>query len=131
MVRQNTIPSCKENIMLYGQANVPMEFSLTAARGYEDIFNEMEVDVIFTAPDGSEWKVPAFWAGGGVFRVRFAAPQAGRYTWRSVCTNQEDAGLHGRTGELEVACYGGGHSLYEHGRLRVSDSRWLTPGGWG
>ncbi len=110
-------------MLLYGQTNVPTEFSLTAARTYADPFNEVEVDVLFTGPDGREWKVPAFWAGGGVFRVRFAAPEPGRYTYRSFCSHAEDAGLHGRTGELEVAPYEGPHALYRHGRVRVADNR--------
>lgn len=106
------------NMLLYGQTNVPIEFSLTAARTYADPFNEVEVDVLFTGPDGQEWRVPAYWAGGGVFRVRFAAPEPGRYTYRSLCTRPDDAGLHGQTGDLEVAPYEGPHALYRHGRLR-------------
>jgi hypothetical protein len=64
--------------MFYGQTNVPMEFSLTAAQVYRDIFNDVELDVLFTASDGEQWCVPAFWAGDNVFRVRFAAPKRGR-----------------------------------------------------
>jgi len=46
--------------MLYGQVNVPIEFTLSAARTYGDIFNEVEVDVVFTGPAGESYRVPAF-----------------------------------------------------------------------
>lgn len=111
--------------MFYGQTNVPMEFSLTAAQVYRDIFNEVDVDVLFTGPGGKQWCVPAFWAGDYVFRVRFAAPKPGRYMYRTVCSNPDDAGLHGQTGELEVIPYDGKNRLYQRGGLRVAQS-WRT-----
>ena len=108
--------------MLSGQTNVPVEFALTAAVAHADIFNDAEVDVVFTAPSGEERRVPAFWAGGDVFRVRYASAEPGRHTYRSVCNRPEDTGLHGRTGELELAPYAGGLDLYTHGHLRVAES---------
>jgi hypothetical protein len=109
--------------MLDGQVNVPGEFALRAQKRHRDIFNDVDVDVVFSGPDGTTWKVPAFWAGGDTFRVRFAPPTNGRYTFTSVCTDITDAGLHGQEGELEAAPYDGGTALYEHGRLRVARSK--------
>jgi hypothetical protein len=109
--------------MLQGLTNIPVEFGLNASCSYPDIFNAIEVDVVFSERDGEEWKVPAFWAGGNAFRVRFAAPRPGRYAYRSVCTNAEDQGLHGQAGELEIAACDQPGSLFEHGRLRVATSR--------
>ena len=107
----------------FGRTNVPVEFSLRASRAYEDIFNDVEVDVVFTGPDGETWRVPAFWAGGEVFKVRFAAPRPGRYTFESKCTNAEDGDLHGRTGDLEIELYDGPCALYRHGAPRVAATR--------
>ncbi|MFH0795434.1 MAG: DUF4038 domain-containing protein [Candidatus Omnitrophota bacterium] len=109
--------------MLYGQTNVPAEFPLTAGKKHRDIFNEIEVDVIFTGTGGHEWQVPAFWAGGNEFRVRFAASEPGRCTWRSVCSDKQDAGLHGQKGVLEVTTYEGNNPLYRRGRLQVSQNK--------
>ena len=109
--------------MLQGLTHVPIEFALNASCSYTDIFNDIEVDVVFSGPDGREWKVPAFWAGGNVFRVRFAAPNPGSYTYRSVCTNEQDQGLHGQTGTLEIKTCEQRGSLFKHGRLRVAESR--------
>lgn len=109
--------------MQTGFVNQPIELTLTAARSYKDIFNEVEVDVVFRDATGETWRVPAFWAGDNTFRVRFAAPRPGHYTWRSECSEPDDTGLHGRTGELEATAYDGPCALYRHGRLRVADSR--------
>ena len=107
----------------FAKTNVPVEFPLKAERAYSDIFDEIEVDVIYQGPDGGEWRVPAFWAGDNIFRVRFAAPSPGRYSYRSICSNPDDAGLHGQTGEIVVEPYEGPGDLFQHGRLRVAESR--------
>ncbi|MCX6376828.1 MAG: DUF5060 domain-containing protein, partial [Armatimonadetes bacterium] len=106
-----------------GQVNVAVQLAFDSTASYQDISSEIEVDVLFTGADGSEWRVPAFWAGGTAFRVRFAAPTPGRYTYRTVCSNAGDSGLHDQTGELEIAPYTGDNYLYRHGPLRVSQSR--------
>ena len=109
--------------MQTGFTHKPVEIGLTAERTYADIFSEVEVDVVFADQVGTTWRVPAFWAGDNVFRVRFAAPEPGVYTWRSECTNQADAGLHGRTGTMTALPYGGPCALYRHGRLHVAATR--------
>jgi len=108
---------------LFAQTDVPCEFALQATGSYADICNDVEVDVVFVGADGEEWRVPAFWAGDNVFRARFAAPAPGRYSWRSICTDPQDTGLHGQTGELLVEPYAGDNPLYRHGRLRVAETR--------
>jgi hypothetical protein len=109
--------------MYYGHTNVPVEIELVAQREHVDPFNEIEVDIEFAGPDGATWRVPAFWDGGEVFRVRFAAPTPGRYSFRSMASDENDAGLHGRTGELDIASYAGRFELYQHGRIRVGPNR--------
>ena len=105
------------------QVNVPIELTFTAAQSYQNIGKDVQLDVVFHGPDRAEWKVPAFWAGGTKFHVRFAAPRPGRYTWSSVSTNPKDAGLHGQTGELVVQPYLGQNPLFLHGALRVAADR--------
>lgn len=108
--------------MMIGLTNKPCEMVLTAERQYADIFNQVEVDVVFSSEYGATRRVPAFWDGDNSFRVRFAAPQPGEYVWRSECTQPDDAGLHGRSGKLSVLPYDGRCALYRHGRLRVAES---------
>ena len=105
--------------MYKGVRRVPLEWNFTSEKFHEDPFNEMELDVIVKDEEGTEWKVPAFWGGGTNWRVRFAAPHVGKYTFRSVCTDPEDKGLHGITGELEIDPYTGNNPLYKYGQIRV------------
>ena len=99
------------------------EISLAAARCYSDPFNDVALDVVFRAPDGSEQVVPAFWAGEDIWKVRYAPAQVGQYRYRSQCSNPADGGLHDQAGELEVRSYEGSNPLFQHGPLRVSGSR--------
>lgn len=103
--------------------NVPTEMAFAAQGCYEDIFREVDVDVVVEGAGGQCWRVPAFWAGGQGFRARFAAPQPGLYRFRTECSRPEDAGLHGQTGEIEVVPYEGSSPLYRHGRLQVAAGR--------
>src|SRR5690242_3055868 len=100
--------------------NCPAEWSYTSAKQYRDAFNEVDLDVVFTAPSGQEQRIPAFWAGGSVWRVRYAPTEAGRYKYRTVSSDTANGDLHGRTGTLEVQPYTGNNSLYRHGFLRIS-----------
>ncbi len=98
-----------------GWTNVPVEFDLTAGATDPDI----EVDVVFSGPAG-EFRVPAFRAGGNAFRVRFAAPERGRYAYHTICSGDDD--LNDRTGDLHIEPYDGDNPLYQHGRLRVAQN---------
>ncbi len=78
------------------------------------------MDVLVHGPGGREWRVPAFWAGDSVWRVRFAAPQAGSYTWRTECSDEANADLHGTSGSFEAGEYEGGNELLRRGPIRLS-----------
>ena len=105
---------------LYGTQNCVSEWSYTAARQTANPFQEIDLDVVFTHQSGQTWKVPAFWSGGQEWRIRFAPPLAGNYTFRSECSNPADSGLHGQTGQLVAEAYTGNHPLLQHGPLRAS-----------
>src|ERR1039458_8842335 len=49
--------------MRMGIQNCVTEWSFSSPKAYADPFNEVELDVLITAPDKSEQRVPAFWAG--------------------------------------------------------------------
>lgn len=102
------------------QANVMVEVTFKSSRTYADPFNEVTVDVIFTEPKGPGLRVPAFWAGSNVWKVRYASPKVGIHTFRSECSESQDAGLHGITGKVEIRPYAGDNPLYVHGPLHVA-----------
>jgi hypothetical protein len=105
------------------QKNCVTEIRLRSLVGYRDPYNEVTLDVVFEGPNGARLRVPAFWVGGNVWAVRFAGEQTGDYTFKSVCSNIEDSGLHGRKGTVTVAPYTGRNPLLQRGRLRVADDK--------
>ena len=107
----------------YGIQNQAVEWAYASGKVYADPFNEVELDVVFTDAEGETWQVPAFWAGDQEWRVRFAAPRPGTYRYRTACSDEGNASLHGQEGVLQVSPYEGGHELLRHGPLRVSENR--------
>jgi hypothetical protein len=100
-----------------------VEITFTAQRPHADPFNEVTLDVRFTAPDKTVKIVPAFWAGGAVWKARYASGLVGLHRWQSVCGDTSEAGLHGVSGVVEVTPYRGSNPLFKHGPLRVAADR--------
>ena len=108
------------------EANVMVEITLRAKRSYTDPFNDVTLDVTFIDPRGQELRVPAFWAGADVWKVRYSSPVVGTHTFRSECSEPRDRGLHGINGKVEIKPYTGQNPLYTHGPLHVApDHRYL------
>jgi hypothetical protein len=105
----------------FALARTVAEWPFTASRPHASP-DELELDVIFRGPSG-EHRVPAYWAGGSEWRVRFAAPAPGRYNYATVCSDPADTGLHGRTGTLDTAPYNGANPLVLQGAPRVASDR--------
>ena len=108
---------------LFGQVNVPIEFSLQAARPHRNIFQEVDVDVVVSGPRGEYGRIPAYWAGDNVFRIRFSAPDIGEYSWVSECSDSSDKGLHKVNGSFQLDGYAGTNPLFQHGRSDMLRSR--------
>jgi hypothetical protein len=100
-----------------------VEWSFVSARSIADPFHDINLDVIVSDPAGREQRVPAFWAGGQTWRVRYAAEAPGRYGFRSVCSDTSNAALHGVSGTTDVSPYDGSHPLYQQGGLRVAANK--------
>jgi hypothetical protein len=116
-----------EAIVSYrGIAHQVSEWAFEATHNYGDPFNDVEVEVLIDNDAGSRWRVPAFWAGGAQWRVRFAPPAPGHYTFVTQGTPSADRGLHDVRGALEVTPYEGGDQPLARGGLRVAaDGRHL------
>jgi len=109
--------------LIYGTQNEISEWSYYSGCDRADPFNEISLDVLVSGPGGQAWRVPAYWAGAGEWRVRFAPPQPGTYTFRSECSDAGDSGLHGQSGRLEARAYPGDNPLLRQGALRVAATR--------
>ncbi len=102
------------------QTNVPVEIQFDAARRYADPFHDVKLDLVATEPNGTERRVPAFWAGGSTWKARYASPNFGLHRWRSESNQADDAGLTGRSGTIQIRTYEGTNELLLHGPIRVA-----------
>jgi hypothetical protein len=105
------------------QANVVKEIRFEASTPHADPFNDVTLDAVFTDPSGATLRVPAFWAGGNFWKVRYASGVVGAHRFRTECSDPRDAGLHGVEGRVQVEPYDGENALYRHGPLRVAADR--------
>jgi hypothetical protein len=103
------------------EANRLVEFSFESAQQYRDPFNEIMLDVVFTDPSGGKRRVPAFWAGGATWRVRYASSIIGTHRFQTECSDTSNTGLHGVRGEVTITPYTGQNPLFRHGAIRVAD----------
>jgi hypothetical protein len=109
--------------MLQVMQNRMAELSFQSSAAYSDPFNEVSLTAVFTDENGRETTVPGFWAGEGVWKIRFASPNTGVYSYRTSCSDASNAGLHGQTGQIQIIPYEGDNPLYKHGPLRQSKNR--------
>ncbi|MCX6926819.1 MAG: DUF5060 domain-containing protein [Verrucomicrobia bacterium] len=84
------------------EANQVAEVALVSGRSYTNMFMDAQLDAVVTQPDGTQLRVPGFWAGGTDWRFRYASGKVGTHTWRTECSDTNNSGLHGVTGAIPV-----------------------------
>src|SRR5262245_58814623 len=101
-----------------GQASVPrwsrFERSFLSSRDHPHPIRDAALTVAFTSPRGERLVVPGFWDGGRTWLVRFAPPDAGRWTYETACSDPTDRGLHGQAGVFDVTRPAGGGRFERH-----------------
>jgi hypothetical protein len=103
--------------------NQIVEIAFTSDITYDDPYNDVELEALVTTPGGEQLRVPAFWAGGNVWKVRIAGDPPGNYAYTTAANVDTDDGLHGQAGSFTVDPYDGDNALLRHGRLRLADDR--------
>ncbi|CAG0971891.1 hypothetical protein MTYP_01279 [Methylophilaceae bacterium] len=103
------------------------ELGFRSAIAYEDPFNTVTLDVVFTEPGGKIRRIPAYWAGDDQWRVRYSSRIAGLHSYRTECSDRANAGLHGINGTVCIASYQGDQPLLKHGApIVAADHRHFT-----
>jgi hypothetical protein len=102
------------------EANRMVEFLFTSEKDYDDPFNSVELTALFRTPQGQKLRVPAFWAGGRLWKIRYASAAIGVHTFRTECSDTTNGKLHGASGRVDVLPYRGNNPLYRHGPIRVA-----------
>lgn len=90
------------------------EISFESEKTYSDPFNDVDI-VLHLYSGGRLYKIPGFWDGGNVWKIRFACPFEGVWYFRTVCTDEENADLHNKTGKVTCNAYTGELDIYKHG----------------
>jgi Protein of unknown function (DUF4038)/Domain of unknown function (DUF5060) len=116
-------PTSAGDRVVEGTTNRACEISFTSRKAYADPFNDVTVDAVVTAPDGSTQVVPAFWAGGQTWRIRYSAPRPGDYRFQTRCSDAANADLQGASGIIRLGKYEGDNPFYRHGPVRVASDR--------
>ncbi|MFM7321836.1 MAG: DUF5060 domain-containing protein, partial [Armatimonadota bacterium] len=98
------------------------EIALVARNHHADPFHAVSVDAVFRGPGGVVLHRPAFWDGGGIWKIRFAPTLPGRWTWTTTCS-VADPGLDRQHGTLDAVPYRGANPFFRHGFLRVATDR--------
>ena len=105
-----------KDIAVTSELWVANERSFTSAVKYADPFNDVSLDIVLTnTGDGTVLTVPGFWDGGSIWRVRFALTSEGLWTYKTVCSNENDSGLNSQTGAVLAVPYTGNLDIYKHG----------------
>src|SRR5258706_3154756 len=102
------------------EANVPIEITFQAREDVPDPFNQITLDVVFIDPTGYSMRVPGFWDGGRVWKVRYSSPVLGVHQYRCECRDSPAYGLDGLCGKVEVHKYRGHNPLFKRGPVRVA-----------
>ena len=110
----------QDRVAVSGQ---PAEWAYTSGKQYSDPFNQVQLDVLVTPPSGQQERVPAFWAGGTTWRVRYAPPVSGTYRIQTISSDAANRDLHNRTSTMTVEPYSGQNAHYRHGPLKVAEDR--------
>lgn len=100
-----------------------VEVPFAAKRPHAQPSAGVQLDVVITDPSGVSKTVPAFWAGGDRWIVRYASPVLGTHRLQSRCSDVADRGLHDVNGSIEVVPYTGSNALWMHGPVRVAADR--------
>jgi len=102
------------------ETNRIAEIELVSEKTYQNPFMDAELDAIIKRPDGTQLRVPAFWAGGNRWCFRYASATPGVHTYKSECSDKNNPKLHGVAGQIEIAPYRGENVLYQHGPIRIA-----------
>ncbi len=103
--------------------NAVCELEFIAKQDFDDPWRQLQVDFEFIDPDGTERIVPAFWAGGRSWRVRYSSPLEGTHRYSASVRGERECGLEDVSGEVSVVGYDGVNPLFLHGPPRVGPNR--------
>ena len=90
------------------------ELTFDSEKEYAAPFDDVTLDLLLYG-NGRLYTIPCFWDGGNIWRARFVCPSEGEWQCKTVCSDVENAALHGRTALVNCTAYSGELDIYKHG----------------
>jgi len=87
---------------------------------YSNALQEANLTVIFTSPLGQTNETAGFWDGDHTWRVRFAPDQPGPWSFRTICSDTSNQGLHHQTGRFLCTAATGTTRFEQHGPIGLA-----------
>ncbi len=107
-----------EKLVTTAQTWVASEMTFIAKKAVDDPVMTRTFDVVFT--NGNKTiTMPGFWDGDNIWRVRFALPTEGKWTYKTVYSDTSDSGVHNKTGSIQVEKYSGSLEIYQRGFVKT------------
>ena len=106
---------------VHGQARQWMkhELAFTSDRTYTNpIYDLKNFYTVFTAPSGRAYKINGFWDGDKNWKVRFMPNEVGKWTYQTHCSDEDNDGLHARTGSFVCEKNQRKEAIYQNGAIR-------------
>src|SRR6266567_6818103 len=75
------------------------EKSFESSASYDNPAQEATLQAVFISPSGTTNRTYGFWDGGSTWRLRFAPNQTGKWTYKTICSDEKNTGLNGQSGE--------------------------------
>ncbi len=95
------------------------EIPFTSSKDYGNPVYEVNTfRITFLSPSGRKKTVNGFWDGGRNWKVRFLPDETGSWSWKSECSDQGNAGLHGQSGNFECKASESKELIYRKGAIR-------------
>jgi hypothetical protein len=99
------------------------EQTMLSSIDYDNPVQDVKVRVEYTSPSGNKRTLLAFWDGDRLWRMRFSPDETGEWTYRTICSDKNNNGLHNQTGSFKCKGYEGVLPLFRRGELRLSRNR--------
>ena len=110
------------NHLVQAQSVIPQWAKLELDFGSEQPYDNPLYDVeefyaTFTSPTGRELRINGFWDGGTDWKVRFAPDEPGEWSYTTVCSEEDNTGLHNQSGTFRCMPNDNTLALYQHGAV--------------
>ena len=96
------------------------EITFESEKSYANPFHDVDVDIILTNGK-TTLRVPGFWDGNNIWKIRFVCPTEGYWRYKTVCTDETNTALHNQSETLYVSKYDEKYEIYKRGFVKAEN----------